>query len=299
VNATLDNTLVFYGKPGGLFESYSINFTPVITWVYRDFFALHRGEDVRWHWSSALNLRGGWVFNGNVYVETYGYDPTLYQNYYIAQRTATGVDTVPYHAGAQTGNLPNLDILTGFGTPRWKGFDMTFQAVTGFDDNFREWSSAWIANLNATINWRPSDRARLSLIYSQNQFVRRSNNTQVYVERVPYLELAYQLGRPIYIRFIGQYDAVWQAALRDDGRTNDPILLRSATGAFTPAGHYVSNNVSGSFLLSYQPTPGTVFFLGYGGGYTEPWSFNFTGLTRTSDYFFVKATYLFHFGSGR
>jgi hypothetical protein len=77
------------------------------------------------------------------------------------------------------------------------------------------------------------------------------------------------------------------------------VIRDPTTGTFTPALHYVSNNVSGNFLFSYQPTPGTVFFLGYGGTYAEPWAFNFTGLTRTSDNFFVKATYLFRLGSGR
>ncbi len=101
------------------------------------------------------------------------------------------------------------------------------------------------------------------------------------------------------MRFIGQYNSVWQANLRDDGRTNDPIVIRDpTTGAFTPALHYISNTVSSNFLFSYQPTPRT-YLLGYGGGYTEPWAFNFTGLTRTNDNFFVKVTYLFHLGNGR
>ena len=268
--------------------------------MYDHFESLHRGEDVRWHFSNTFALRGGWQFYQNLFVETYGYDQTLYQNYYIAERTPTGIDTVPFNAAAKTGNLPNLDIVSGFATPNWKRFDMQFQTLTGFDENFYEWSSAWIFFVNATIDWRPNDRARLSLIYSQNQYVRRSDNTQVYVQRVPYLEIAYQLSRPIYVRFIGQYDAQWQAALRDDGRTNDPILIKNlTTGTFAPASHYVSNAVSSSFLFSYQPTPGTVFFLGYGGGYTEPYSFNFTGLTRQNDNFFVKVTYLFHLGNGR
>jgi Domain of unknown function (DUF5916) len=298
VNLVLDNAIVFYGKAGGLFESYTFDFAQNTTWVYDAFFALHRGEDVRWHFSNAVNLRGGWVFNGNVFIETYGYDPTLYQNDYIAKKTATGIDTVPYAAGRTTGNLPNLDIVTGFGTPRWKGFDMTLQTVTGFDDNYYEWSSAWLFNANATLNWRPNERAHISLIYAQNQLVRRSNDTQVYVQRVPYLEVAYQLSRPISVRLIGQYNSAWQAALRDDGRTNDPILIRDpATGALAPAAQYVSNDVSASVLFSYQPTPGTVVFLGYGGGYTEPWAFNFTGLTRTSDHFFIKVSYLLHLGS--
>ena len=300
VNSTLDNAVILYGKAGGLFESYVFDFTQRTTWVYSHFLSLHRGEDVRWHFSNSVNLRGGWVFNGNLFFETYGYDPTLYANYYTLHRTPAGVDTVPYNAGARTGNIPNLDIVTGFTTPRWKGFDMTVNILTGFDDNFHEWSSAWLFDINATINWRPNDRARVSLIYAQNQYVRRSDNTQVFVQRVPYLEIAYQLSRPIFVRFIGQYNSAWQADLRDDGRTNDPIVIRDpTTGAFTPALHYVTNNVSGNFLFSYQPTPGTVFFLGYGGTYSEPWAFNFTGLTRTNDNFFVKATYLFRLGSGR
>ena len=298
VNVILDNALLLYGAPGGFLESYTFDFSAGTTWRYSRFLALHRGEDVRWHFSNTVALRGGWQLYGNVFVETSGYDPTLYQNDYIAQRTATRVDTVPYAAGKATGNLPTLDIVTGFNTPRWKGFDLSMTITTGIDDNFREWSSAWIFFVNSTINWRPNDRARVSLIYAQQQYVRRSDDTQVLVQRLPFLEAAYQISRPIYVRFIGQYSSEWQANLRDDGRTNAPILIRNpATAAFAPALHYVSNNVSSNFLFSYQPTPGTVFFLGYGGTYTEPWAFNFTGLTRTSDKFFIKLTYLFHLGA--
>jgi hypothetical protein len=296
VNSTFDNALILYGKPESFIQSYTFDFAQVTTWVYSHFEALHRGEDVRWHFSNTVQVRGGWQLYQNLFVETYGYDPTLYQNYYIAEPR----DTVPFNAAKATGNLPNLDIVSGFATPNWKRFDAQVQAIYGFDDNFYEWSSAWILFINATIDWRPNDRARLSLIYSQNQYVRRSDNTQVYVQRVPYLEMAYQLSRPIYIRFIGEYNSAWQANLRDDGRTNDPLLiLNPTTGVYTPQLHYVSNQVSSNFLFSYQPTPGTVFFLGYGGNYVEPWAFNFTGLTRTSDSFFVKVTYLFHLGNGR
>jgi hypothetical protein len=297
VSGTFANALTFYGPRDALLESYTFDFAQITTWRYDQFQHQHRGEDVRWHFSNAVTLRGGWQFIGDAFVETYGYDPALYANYYIAKKTAAGTDTVPYVGQA---NLPNLDIVTGLTTPRWQGFDATIQTITGFDDNFYEWSSAWIFDVNATINWRPTDRARVSLIYAQQQWVRRSDNTQVAVQRVPYLEIAYQVARPIFVRFIGQYDATWVDALRDDGRTNDPILIRNrATNTFTPTVRTTTNAVRGDWLFSYQPTPGTVFFLGYGSGYTEPWSFNFTGLHRTTDGFFVKASYLFHVGNGR
>jgi hypothetical protein len=46
-------------------------------------------------------------------------------------------------------------------------------------------------------------------------------------------------------------------------------------------------------LFAWQPVPGTVAFLGYGNNLTEPSSFQFTTLRRTSDSFFVKFSYLF------
>ena len=47
------------------------------------------------------------------------------------------------------------------------------------------------------------------------------------------------------------------------------------------------------FLFSYKPTPGTVLFLGYGGSMTEQDPLSFRRLSRISDGFFLKASYLF------
>ena len=47
------------------------------------------------------------------------------------------------------------------------------------------------------------------------------------------------------------------------------------------------------WLLSYQPTPGTVLFAGYGSSLTEAAAFRFRGLGRSGDGFFLKLSYLF------
>jgi len=46
-------------------------------------------------------------------------------------------------------------------------------------------------------------------------------------------------------------------------------------------------------LLSYQPVPGTVVFAGYGSDMTDEQAFQFRGLRRTEDAFFLKVSYLF------
>jgi hypothetical protein len=54
-----------------------------------------------------------------------------------------------------------------------------------------------------------------------------------------------------------------------------------------------SNVLRSDLLLSYRPTPGTVFFLGYGGSLSEEDPLAFQRLRRTADAFFVKGSYLF------
>ena len=101
------------------------------------------------------------------------------------------------------------------------------------------------------------------------------------------------MSRPIFVRFIGEYDARRQDALRDDSRTNLPIVIRDpATGVFSPALGFERNRFRVEALFSYQPTPGTVFFAGYTSLLTEPEGLRFGNLHRTNDGFFLKASYL-------
>jgi hypothetical protein len=100
--------------------------------------------------------------------------------------------------------------------------------------------------------------------------------------------------RSIFLRAIGEYDASRQDSLRDDSRTNLPIVIRNAeTGTYERASAFERNRFRVDALFSYQPTPGTVFFAGYGSLLTEPRGLRFNGLQRTNDGFFVKISYLF------
>jgi hypothetical protein len=84
--------------------------------------------------------------------------------------------------------------------------------------------------------------------------------------------------------------------LRDDGRTNDPILIRDPVDGIYQRSLALAkevNDLRADFLFSYQPLPGTVFFLGYGGTYAEDRRFRFDEVERRADGFFLKASYLF------
>jgi hypothetical protein len=112
--------------------------------------------------------------------------------------------------------------------------------------------------------------------------------------RIPRLKVEYQLTRAIFFRVVGEYDANRRDALRDDSRTELPIVIRDpVTGTYEPAGRAERNRFRVDWLFSYQPTPGTVVFAGYGSTLSEPEGLRFRDLRRDRDGFFLKVSYLF------
>lgn len=108
--------------------------------------------------------------------------------------------------------------------------------------------------------------------------------------------MEYQVSRAIFLRFVGEYRAAYRDDLRDEGRSGYPILIRDpADGVFkrSLAARTESNGLRIDWLFSFQPTPGTVFFAGYGSSLAEDDPFRFRGLARTRDGFFTKFSYLF------
>jgi hypothetical protein len=97
----------------------------------------------------------------------------------------------------------------------------------------------------------------------------------------------------VFLRLVAQYDIQWHDDLRDDGRTEYPLLIRNpATGVYQLAAERRSNRLRVDWLFSYQPNPGTVIFAGYGSSMTETRAFRFGDLHRTADGFFLKFSYL-------
>ena len=66
-----------------------------------------------------------------------------------------------------------------------------------------------------------------------------------------------------FLRLVGEYDGQFRDALRDDSRTDLPIaILDPGTGVYVPALRQSTGTLRVDALFSYQPTPGTVLFLG-------------------------------------
>ena len=102
---------------------------------------------------------------------------------------------------------------------------------------------------------------------------------------IPRLKVEYQPSRALFFRAIGEYRSERRAALVDPA-TGAPLFVG---GAAQPATEF--NGLRVDLLASYEPTPGTVAFLGYGSSLETDGEFNWSRLERRSDGFFVKLAY--------
>lgn len=277
---------------GGSIEA--IHVSPILdgTWEWHRFTAGTEPNDIKAQTRTTVAWRGGWRGNLFTFVESFKYPTFLYDNFYIEMRDASGAvtDTVPY---VGTDRLPNYGMDVSMSTPQWQRFSAQLGTTLGHDENFDEWSSAWIFFTNAQVSWRPTERARVEARYVEQKYYRTSDGSLVRRRMIPRLKVEYQVARPVFVRLVGQYDASQVDSLRDDTRTGFPILIRNPDGSFRRAVAQERGGLRWDGLFSYQPTPGTVFFFGYGSTLASPEFLRPSLLERTRDGFFVKASYLY------
>lgn len=287
------NTWTHYRPKGSRIETWSVGVRGQETGHYAPFVNGRASQDRKLHFFGTMTGRGGWRYSGGVYFENFGFDSSLYAAYYIERDLGGGrKDTVKFTAAGDP-RLHNLDLTFSIATPEWSRFSGDFFYIGGKDENFDEWQSGLIHIITVNARYRPTDQLRFEAQYQHQEYNRWEEGSTVNIRKVPRLKVEYQATRSIFFRFVGQYDALVKLDLRDDGRTNFPLLRRQDDGTFTRMSGFSRNALRGDWLFSYQPTPGTVFFAGYGSSLNEADQFRFKDLARQQDGFFIKWSYLF------
>src|SRR4029077_16432847 len=129
----------------------------------------------------------------------------------------------------------------------------------GQDENFLEWAQANINYLSLTTNFRPNDKLRLTGTVTYQDYWRLSDHTLAGRNAIPRVKVEYQFTRSIFLRAVGEYDLSEHDDLRDETRTFFPLIIGGQKALATRSAQFHAD-----WLFSYQPSPGTVMFLGYG-----------------------------------
>jgi hypothetical protein len=296
VRGNVNPRVTLYGKSGGLLENVTVDLNLDGLYRYGQFGESEGMQEEKAHVNTNATLRGGWQVGASVLNEAFGYPAEVYTGYRLERPRAdgSGVDTVPFVGQRR---IPNRDYVLTLNTPEFAQFGGSVFVIWGHDENFYEWASGSIAWLDLNLDWRPTDKLRFEGRYQVQWVGRRTDGSTVNLQRIPRLKMEYQLSRPIFLRVVGEYRSERQDALRDDSRTDAPILIYDpVVGDFVRTTPFNHRSFRGDLLFSYQPTPGTVLFAGYGSTLrdpVDPVDSSRTGLRRADDGFFLKMSYLF------
>jgi hypothetical protein len=118
------------------------------------------------------------------------------------------------------------------------------------------------------------------------RLVRAADRSEFARTTIPRLVAEYQATRTIFFRLVGEYRSERYALLRDGNLL--PLFYLGLP--YAPPDR---RGLRLDGLFSYQPTPGTVAFFGYGSSLDPDPSRVAGPLFRSHDGFFVKLSYLF------
>ncbi len=282
VQGLLFNRFSWYGAPGAALEQVTTFFGPVVFWRYDGFSGGRLSTlEGRLEDTWIFTLRGGWGVTANLSNNHQRFEAPAYTGYEV-DSAGTPVPFVLPHGlynlwGANVGvNTPNR-ALAASASVGYAGAPIFAEAAEGRQ-----------LDLFLGVTWKPTASVRVDARWQHRRMTRAAGGGGRFsTANIPRLKLEYQLSRAVFFRYVGQYFAEEPVALRDP-RTGRPLLIGGL-----PAAGAVVNDFRNDFLFSYKPTPGTVFFLGYGASLAEPGAFEFRRLDRTGDGFFLKASYLF------
>jgi len=277
VDVIAANRVTFYGAPGDLVQQSGafFNITRVADYRSPHLGFIEGSEGM----SPSATLRGGWRVSSSVSRAFVSYNPAQYGAYTV-QKTVLVPFTVP---------APERNLFAGslsVTTPTFRYFTATASVGRSQTPIFREAAVGHGTRYDATVDLRPTGGLRTSLQMTQLLLDRSRDGSSFSREIIPRVKVEYQVARPMFVRVISQYNKRTRSPLVD--RSGSPILVSGTLDAGERFGELQTD-----WLFSYRPSPGTLFYFGYGQTMDEAIPYRWRDLQRTRNGFFAKGSYLF------
>ncbi|MBA3259587.1 MAG: carbohydrate binding family 9 domain-containing protein [Gemmatimonadales bacterium] len=275
VNGHAFNRLTLYGARGALLENLTVFFGPDRTWLYDDF-GFKEGLEGFESFDATFQLRGGWELNGHLQRDFVTFQGTSFAGY-----TAVGAAGMAY---LPPDDFSGVNWTAKVTTPTWRRLGAEVSYQRGRIPIFQEGATGTVRLLTGRVELRPAPTVRIAASGTAFHLF-RLDGSEFARSLIPRLQAEYQPNRALFFRAIGEYRSERRAALRA-ARSGEPLFI---DGAAQPA--LRNNGLRVDLLASFEPTPGTVAFLGYGSSLETDGDFNWSRLERVSDGFFVKLAY--------
>ncbi|MFN0177742.1 MAG: DUF5916 domain-containing protein [Gemmatimonadales bacterium] len=278
VNLRIFNRYSIFGKPGALFEGITFFAGLNRYWDYQGFGTAGAVEGEQ-SLSGFGRLRGGWSYGFSTRLGFVDFDPAFYDG----AQVLVGGQLTTYRGPAQLKNAGELQV--NISTPNLSQGSATVRVSRRETAIFAEAAEGRELSISGSAEVRPHGWIRAEATGTYSRLTRRRDGSEYGRTILPRLRVELQPNRFFFFRVIGEYRSERRDARRD-ARTG-AVLYFDGT-ASTPA---TTNRVRIDALLAYQPSPGTVVFVGYGAGYAGDRTLTFQRLLRQEDGFFLKLAY--------
>jgi hypothetical protein len=269
------NRFTLYGARGALLENLTVFFGPERTWLY-DHFGFKPGLEGFEQVDATFQLRGGWELNGHVERQFVNFQDSSFADYTIGSAAGPAYRPADDFSGF-TGEAKVT-------TPTWRQLGATVSYGRGRAAIFQEGATGRGWQLTGGMDLRPTSTIRITALGTVFRLF-RLDGSEFARSTIPRLKLEYQPNRALFFRVIGEYRSERRAPLLDPA-SGDSLFVG---GVAQPIREF--NGLRVDLLASFEPTPGTVAFLGYGSSLESDAEFNWSRLERVNDGFFVKLAY--------
>ncbi|MDH5589285.1 MAG: carbohydrate binding family 9 domain-containing protein [Gemmatimonadota bacterium] len=142
-----------------------------------------------------------------------------------------------------------------------------------------------------SVNLFPTRALRMELGLRHTTLDRVRDGVRYSTATIPRMRAQYQFSRAFFVRGIVEYSSQ-ERGDRLDPVLGFPLVWCDVSGCAPRVGANV-HDIHLEALVSYEPSPGTVFYVGYSREMDDPEAFGFRDMRPTADGLFVKLSYRF------
>ena len=281
----------YYGATEDRLERFSPYLNLEGHWDHDDFWA---GRGLK-EWETGLGVgigfRGNWGISLLASVSGFEFTPTDYEGLFVEDPVGSFEPFRPNQdrfKGLFGGNaslrLDNWEKVRGSIRINWRETPI-FERTIGVPVDV---SQSWTVDVSALVFLTQALRGEIGV--RRSTLDRKHGGERHSSATIPRVRAQYQFSPALFLRTIVEYDSEKREDLRD------PVTGRILTVCEDVCALQVgseSHRFYGEVLLSFEPSPGTVFFLGYSRQMDDRSAFSFSGFTPREDGLFLKGSYRF------
>ena len=283
----------WFGERGSFLQQISPSFELKSYWDHDDFWDGNGPEEGEVQLGWRFSFRDNITFWGNHKRSMFSFAPNAYEGLYVQQGDGTFESF-----------RPDQDLFENLGSTtlsmwvnKWErvrgNVFMTFSDTPIFDRSYGvAVEPARSSSINATLNLYPT-RALVAEVGVRSTSLKRAlDNTEASRAIIPRIRAQYQFSRALFLRGTFEYSTQERAELHDPA-TGRPLFGANGDGTYSARTGSEGHDFFFEGLASYEPTPGTVFYIGYTRAMEDTESFRFREVRALNDGLFLKLSYRF------